>query len=266
MAELITRGITPKYANPDVRDSIKVVNQRCIRDGVINFALARVHDLSYRKVSESKILKPGDTLVNSTGVGTLGRTAYFSSGVGDFTADSHVTIVRPRLGVEPRWLAYALKLLEPDIEFLAEGSTGQTELSRDRLGQLPVDAPPKLTQRAIAATLGALDDKIESNNHLISLLNVFLESQFDKACQENETVYLSFDDAVKRLQVKHKHSGKTVFEAGRTPVFDQSVSGVLGYVDTAPEFVASVIAPVALFGDHTCTWRLLKKPQISDLT
>ena len=66
---LISRGITPKYA--DDTDQI-VINQKCIRNHTIDLSLARTHT---PKVINEKWLRFGDLLINSTGDGTLGRAA-----------------------------------------------------------------------------------------------------------------------------------------------------------------------------------------------
>lgn len=154
-------------------------------------------------------------------------------------------------------------LTSPEIRDVAiasmTGSSGRQRVQNDVLMSYQVDLPSVNTQQAIAATLGALDDKIESNRHLVTVSNAFLKCEFDKICQESTPVYFNFDQAIKRLQVKHKHSGKTVSLTGRTPVFDQSISGILGYVSTDPEFDASASDPIILFGDHTCSLRLLKQ-------
>ena len=70
---LIARGITPKYT--DSADSISVINQKCIRDGKINFDLCRKHNHQSKRISSEKILQMNDILINSTGVGTLGRVS-----------------------------------------------------------------------------------------------------------------------------------------------------------------------------------------------
>lgn len=157
-SSLITRGITPKYST----QGIFVLNQKCIRNGKISYAEARLHDNTAKKVSIEKFLQVGDTLVCSTGVGTLGRVGRFIESLpGTSTVDSHVTIVRPCKDIVPLFLSYAMINRQSDIESLAEGTTGQTELSRVKLGELVLDIPPLDEQKRIAEILGSLDDKIE---------------------------------------------------------------------------------------------------------
>ena len=149
----IRRGITPKYCDDG---GILVVNQRCVRSGGIDFAPTRRHDLQQRGVPDERMLSNGDVLVNSTGVGTLGRVAAVRWLPEPATADSHVTIVRPDPGsVEPEYLVWEL-LNRRDIEALAEGTTGQTELSRTRFAGLPVMLPPPIEQRKFVALAGPL--------------------------------------------------------------------------------------------------------------
>ena len=167
VSSVVGRGITPSYADDG---DVTVLNQRCVRNGRIDFSMARRHDSSVRTVRDEKRLRPGDILVNSTGVGTLGRTARLYSVNTPTVVDSHVTVIRPSENTDSRWLAYALSWNEPRIEAMAEGSTGQTELSQHRLAELEILVPPPSDQRAIATTLGALDDKIESNRRLIEIV------------------------------------------------------------------------------------------------
>jgi len=133
---MIQRGRAPSYCE---EGGTLVINQKCVRDGKIDFDKARRHDSAARPVAEERILLLDDVLVNSTGVGTLGRIASVRWVPEPATVDSHVTIVRadPNV-VVPAYLARELATSQAEIEALAEGSTGQTELSRSRLAQLAV--------------------------------------------------------------------------------------------------------------------------------
>ena len=152
---LINRGITPNYSETE---GITILNQKCIRNWVVSFDDAR----KTTKFLEEKLLIDGDILINSTGVGTLGRVAQIKLIKDKLTADSHVSIVRPNQNkVDKIFLGYLLKGSEKIIEYMAEGSTGQTELSRIKLNSLLILLPPLPEQQAIASVLSAFDDKIE---------------------------------------------------------------------------------------------------------
>jgi len=164
LACFISRGITPSYTESD---GICVVNQKCIRNGDLSLKEARLHDGKKRKVPVEKMLRPMDILVNSTGTGTLGRVAQVTGNISRTTVDSHVTIVRPSGEVDPLFLGYAVKWRKPCIEALAEGSTGQTELSRIRLGdEITIPVPSFAKQKQIADLLYAIDCKIRTNSKI----------------------------------------------------------------------------------------------------
>lgn len=192
VSTVVGRGITPSYA---VDGDVTVLNQRCVRDGRVDFSNARRHDSNVRTIRNEKRLCSGDILINSTGVGTLGRTARLVSVHGLTVVDSHVTVVRANGQTDSRWLAYVLSWNEPQIEAMAEGSTGQTELSQHRLAELQVLVPPLAEQRGIAATLGALDDKIESNKRIVDKIGLLFAAEFSSV-QEGATSFVELREIV----------------------------------------------------------------------
>jgi len=177
----IRRGITPKYCE---NESVFVINQRCIRDNKVSLLNARFHDLSLKDIGDEKRLKSGDILICSTGVGTLGRVAQYKLNDTLATVDSHVTIVRPNDNIFKPFLGLLLSGKEREIEFLAEGTTGQTELPRTSLGLLPINLPPLPEQKSIAKILTAFDDKIEllqaQNKTLETMAQTIFKEWFGK--------------------------------------------------------------------------------------
>lgn len=133
----ISRGISPKYID---FGGVAVVNQKCIRDFSIDFSKTRRHDASKRKIDD-RLLKLWDVLVNSTGVGTLGRVAQVRRLPEAIIVDSHVTVLRAGVEINPLYLGLVVGGMQQEIEALAEGSTGQTELSRAKLGELKILLP-----------------------------------------------------------------------------------------------------------------------------
>jgi type I restriction enzyme, S subunit len=135
VASFIGRGISPKYD-----DSAEgwVINQKCIRDRRLSLGPARRQS---KPVPGEKTVQKGDILINSTGVGTLGRVAQVHQELADFTVDSHVTILRPIR--HPDFLGELAIILEPEFEAMGVGSTGQTELGRDRIAQTTFLCPPE---------------------------------------------------------------------------------------------------------------------------
>jgi type I restriction enzyme S subunit len=152
----LSRGITPAYVE---EGGVMVLNQRCVRDGWINTEPARRHDVETRKI-EGRELKAGDVLVNSTGMGTLGRVAQALALDSATVVDSHITVVRAEPSqVSSEYLGVCLRLKEREIEHMAEGSTGQTELSRAKLGELPVIVPDDGVLRLFTEVVADLNSK-----------------------------------------------------------------------------------------------------------
>ena len=169
---LVSRGITPKYAEDT--DQI-VINQKCIRNHMIDLSLARTHT---PKVINEKWLRFGDLLINSTGDGTLGRAAQVWFQPKNLTVDSHVTIVRP---VKENLIFYIGLwgiLHEKEIESLHTGSTGQTELPRDRVKAMELRLPDNDTldrfNALITPMAAAIVANQEENNRLAALRDAIL--------------------------------------------------------------------------------------------
>lgn len=175
--ELLNRGVAPQYTED--QSQLRVLNQKCVRDGRVSYGPSR-WTLS-DKVADAKLLKMNDVLVNSTGMGTLGRVARWTKG-GACTVDSHVTIVRfDEAKVDPVCAGFAMLNAEPEIETLGEGSTGQTELSRAQLLALRITIPSQ-----------------ERSVRLRPLLDV-LESRCDGALAESDSLAQLRDTLLPKL-------------------------------------------------------------------
>ena len=135
----LRRGISPKYTEEP--NGAIVINQKCIRNHTINFSLARKHDSSKRKI-DGRELQIGDVLVNSTGVGTLGRIASVRYLDSITVVDSHVTVVRANdKKVSRAYLQGLLLENEKFIEASGAGTTGQTELRKEVLQDIKFPNP-----------------------------------------------------------------------------------------------------------------------------
>ncbi|MBS0022762.1 restriction endonuclease subunit S [Microbacterium paraoxydans] len=69
--------------------------------------------------------------------------------------------------------------LGTDLSAFNSGSV-QPMLNRNYIANVPIDVPPVPEQQAIAATLGALDDKIESNGRAIGLIDELVRTRFNR--------------------------------------------------------------------------------------
>lgn len=154
---LITRGIAPKYSNDSDQT---VINQKCIRNHTIDLSLARSHT---PKAINEKWLQFGDLLINSTGDGTLGRVAQVWFTPKSLTVDSHVTIVRPAREELIFYIGLWGILHEKEIESLHTGSTGQTELPRDRVKMLKLLLPDNISLSRFNSIIAPMASTIISN-------------------------------------------------------------------------------------------------------
>ncbi len=172
----VNRGFQPSYTE---KDGVKVVNQKCIRNGRVNLKDTRLNNLKKKSISSDKYLKPLDILINSTGTGTVGRVGQILDIDEPLSFDSHVTLVRPDISkVDGRYLGYALWQLEKYLENLADGSTNQVELSRERVRNIELAIPQIKDQKKISSTLSSLDDKIEVNNKIAKNLEEMAQAIF----------------------------------------------------------------------------------------
>lgn len=162
----LNRGISPKYVE---EGGIPVINQKCIRDFSVDFSKARRHNPALRKI-DGRELKQGDVLVNSTGVGTLGRVAQLLKLDEPTIVDSHVTVVRAGQKINSEYLGCFMQWKQPNIEDMGEGSTGQTELSRQKLGQLEMLQPDEKTLLAFRELVNPLKERISFNEKSIGSL------------------------------------------------------------------------------------------------
>lgn len=177
VATPITRGLAPKYLGGG---GIAVLNQKCVRNWEVSFEVARRHD-GDAKPPKEKFVRRNDILVNSTGVGTLGRVAQVHMVNETTTFDSHLSLVRPdETKIAPLLLGYDLTEREHEIELLGHGSTGQTELNREKLGALRVMVPQTDAQAGFEALVSPLVNRKVSNRLEIDTLSSLRDTLLPK--------------------------------------------------------------------------------------
>ena len=164
----ISKGIAPSYAEEASETTIRVLNQKCNRNFRISYGDSRLHDTLKKKVPPERYVKPDDILINSTGAGTAGRIAQIEDVPSTTTIDGHMILIRSNGKVTQKFLGYALKAHQWEVLQLDEGSTGQTELNRDRLlDEIMINYPVSLDeQNAIVGTLESIDRKLIVNEQL----------------------------------------------------------------------------------------------------
>ena len=144
VTQFVSRGLAPTY---DDAAACIVINQKCIRDQRLDLGKARRQS---KPVPVDKLVRSGDVLINSTGVGTLGRVAQVLEAIENCTVDTHVSIVRPNKDCDPEFFGLTLLARQSHFEAQGVGSTGQTELSRGRIAETTLVLPPLAKQRAFS--------------------------------------------------------------------------------------------------------------------
>lgn len=177
VTSFMSKGIPPKYAEKENQNTVRVLNQKCNRDFEISYSESRIHNAAETKVALDKYLRSGDVLINSTGTGTAGRVAQILNVPFPTTIDGHMILIRPTEEIDPLYFGYAVKKHQKEIESLAEGSTGQTEINRQRLqDEILIRYPKdKNLQKAIGKFLFQIDEKIKSNKKINN--NLFEQAQ-----------------------------------------------------------------------------------------
>ena len=183
----ISKGIAPSYAEEASETTIRVLNQKCNRNFRISYGDSRLHDTLKKKVPPERYVKPDDILINSTGAGTAGRIAQIEDVPSATTIDGHMILIRSNGKVTQKFLGYALKAHQWEVLQLDEGSTGQTELNRDRLlDEIMINYPVSFDeQNAIVGTLESIDRKLIVNEQLNDNLEQQAQSYFQELFVDN---------------------------------------------------------------------------------
>ncbi len=125
--------------------------------------------------SSAKIVPAGTILISSRA--PIGLTAIAAVPV---TTNQGCRNFIPDGNADSLFMYYLLSSMTEEFDRHANGSTFR-EISGTSLGKLQVSLPPIKEQRGIAHTLGALDDKIESNLRLIELIPYLIRARVTEA-------------------------------------------------------------------------------------
>ena len=201
-----------------------------------------------------------------------GKLARFQAPVGEPVGhgSTEFIVVRGRPNVTDNDYAYYLTI-SPEVRSFAisqmTGTSGRQRVPTDALGGIAVPLPPLAEQKAIAAVLGALDDKIELNRRMNATLEAMSRALFQswfvdfdpvraklegrKPIGIDETTATLFPDSFQESSLGHIPKGweigtlgsiLDVLETGRRPK-----GGVGSYTSGVPSVGAESINGIGVF-------------------
>lgn len=238
----ISKGIAPSYAEEASETTIRVLNQKCNRNFRISYGDSRLHDTLKKKVPPERYVKPDDILINSTGAGTAGRIAQIEDVPSATTIDGHMILIRSNRKVTQKFLGYALKAHQWEVLQLDEGSTGQTELNRDRLlDEIMINYPVSFDeQNAIVGTLESIDRKLIVNEQLNDNLQQQAQAIYSSMFIDNPDPAWSHGHLSDLITVKYGKDHKKLAD-GIYPVYGSG--GIMRYVERPLYNKESVLIP-----------------------
>jgi type I restriction enzyme S subunit len=152
-----------------------------VTDSHIDFAGVEHFQEHLADKVRSKMSKVGDTIITTKGNST-GRTSFVTDRLPPFVYSPHLSYWRSR---DPEKLCGGfLRYWSQGVEFIEQlsGMKASTDmapyLSLTDQRRLAITLPPLAEQKAIAAVLGALDDKIEVNRRMNATLEAMARALF----------------------------------------------------------------------------------------
>ena len=243
---LLKRGKSPIYGDSKVQ-VIKSGQARGYRDFDFSskYYLAKDTEIDERK------LQKGDILINSTGVGTAGRVTLFELD-GDYVVDSHITIFRPNDEVLPTFVLLVLSSVVgfKTLEKMADGSSGQVELSIETIKSIKVPVPPIPVQQEIVDACAKIDEEFNTTRMSIETYRQKIADLFAELDVVMSTVggyKLSLSDTQKfSVAIGKRVLDKELVSNGKIPVYSANVTAPFGFIDKL--LITDFSVPSVLWG------------------
>ena len=160
----IKRGKSPVYSQ---NSSVLVFAQKCNTkyDGIDLGLALNLDETTLSKYPLYEYMEDLDIVINSTGTGTLGRVGIYRSSDNPLNIrlvpDSHVTVVRTNHSLCSKYIYAFLKVMQPKLEKLGEGTTNQKELKPATIKNLYIPIPPITEQIRISNFVDMLINSLD---------------------------------------------------------------------------------------------------------
>lgn len=147
LTEPVKRGVQPEY---DENGTVIVINSQHVGKTHVELEDNRRTTQAFAEQNERAIVHPYDVLLNSTGYITIGRCQTLLDDVAAIV-DGHVSIIRPKVGLDPVFLGLFLNSLpgQMQTERSWTGSSGQIELRSELVEDYTMWKPDEALQRRI---------------------------------------------------------------------------------------------------------------------
>ncbi|HFU4463884.1 TPA: restriction endonuclease subunit S [Streptococcus suis] len=166
IASYIQRGKSPRYSSIP---KYPVIAQKCNQWSGFSIELAKfISPDTVKSYQEERLLRQGDLMWNSTGLGTLGRIAIYDEDKNPYgwaVADSHITVIRLLMDfIDYHFIFKFLSspIVQSVIEEQASGSTKQKELSTATVKNYLIPLPPLAEQKRIVSKISKIFSVIET--------------------------------------------------------------------------------------------------------
>ncbi|ABK50457.1 MULTISPECIES: restriction endonuclease subunit S [Shewanella] len=283
------------YVNPTQKKEhyfdgpVKWLRAVDLNNGSIRNTSRTLSEEGFKSAGKSALLfEPGTLAISKSG--TIGRIGILEDYMCGNRAVINIKVDKDKC--DNLYIFYVLLMSRRVIETLAVGSV-QKNLYTSALGSLELRLPPLQVQAAIAKQLSDLDKKIDLNTQTNQTLEEMAQaifkswfvdfdpvkakmngkqpegmdaataSLFPEKLVESELGLIpegwdavQVGDIVQRLKPKKRYTKKQVEPYGKTPVYEQGASILLGFHNDDAGFDASPEDPVFIFGDHTCITHL----------
>lgn len=229
------------------------------------------------KEQEKFFVKEGDLLfarqsLVAEGAGKCSIVKNFSEPT---TFESHLIRVRLNKRSCDSWFYYYLFQLKSNPIKAIINQCAQAGIRGSELVRVKVPHPPLPTQQKIASILSTYDNLIQNYKKQIEDLQTtaselykewFVRFRFPgyKTAQFENGIPVGWKvekikNYVNRLPFGQTYKKDELEEEGKVIVIDQSEDELLGYHNNEPSHKASSENPIALFGDHSCKYKLMIK-------
>jgi type I restriction enzyme S subunit len=186
----VTSGGTPSRTRPDfyANGSWPWVKTQELQDTWIDHTEEKITDEAVAN-SSAKVLPPHTILLAMYGA-TVGQLGILRSPMTCNQACCAMIVDSDK--ADFRYLYYHLRYSRPQLKSLATGAA-QQNLSGALIKSLLYPFPPLAEQKAIAAVLGALDDKIELNRRMNATLEAMARALFQSWFADFDPVRAKLD-------------------------------------------------------------------------